>query len=327
MKKIALLLSALLLISVFAGCVAGEKPYEDRTLIRLGVLAGPTGMGAVKLMSDNDAKLTMNRYETQIVTAPDDIQGKIATGELDIAAVPTNLAAALYNKTSGGVQVIALNTLGVLYVLENGDSVQSVADLKGKELLATGQGAVPEYALNFVLEQSGLDPASDLTVTYKSEHSELATLAASGMADLVMLPEPFVTTVLSKNENFRVALDLTKEWEALAGEDSTLTMGCLIVRKEFAEKNKEALDRFLEEYGASTAYVNENVTDASALVQQYGIMASAELAAKAIPNCNITCITGDELQTKLSAFYDVLFAANAKSVGGSLPGEDFFYKK
>lgn len=305
--------------------------YEERTQVRIATLKGPTGMGAVKLFADNEAKTTLNRYVTTIVNAPEEIVSKISTGEIDIAAVPTNLASTLYNKTGGKVQLLALNTLGVLSILDKGNTVTNISDLKGKTLYASGQGSTPEFILNYILKQNGIDPKKDITIVYKTEHSELATLALSGKADLVMLPEPFVTTVLSKNAGFRIAFDLTKEWKTAVGKagitNSVLSMGGLIVRKEFAEKNKEAVNNFLKEYEASIQYVNTSVSESSKLVAKYGIMASADLAAKAIPNCNITYIDGDDMKTQILNLYQVFFAADPKSIGGALPGEDFYYHK
>lgn len=306
-------------------------PYEERTLIRIATLKGPTGMGMVKLFDDNDNKLTENRYETLIVGTPDEIVGKISSGELDIAAVPTNLASTLYNKTSDNVQLLAINTLGVLYILEKGDTVKSIADLKGKKLYASGKGATPEFVLNYILKQNGIDPATDLTIDYKTEHSELLALAASGMADLVLLPEPFVTTLLAQDKGFAKKLDFTQEWAnattAAGVEDSVLAMGGIIVRKEFAVNNKAAVDAFLAEYEASVQYVNANVDAAAELIVKYGIMAAAGSAKIAIPSCNIVYIDGSSMKTQIAEFYKVLFATEPKSIGGKLPGDDFYYSK
>lgn len=306
-------------------------PYEDRTLVRVAALKGPTGIGMVKLFSDNEAKTTLNRYEALIVGATDEIVAKISSGEIDIAAVPTNLAATLYNKTSGNVQLLALNTLGVLNILEKGDTVKTIADLKGKTLYATGKGATPEFILNYILEQNGIDPQNDLTIVYKTEHSELATLAMSGQADLILMPEPFVTTILSKDAGFKNVIDITDEWDKAtqkAGvENSILSMGCVIVRKEFAEANIEAVAAFMAEYEASIDFTNESVDEASLLVEKYGIMATAALAKTAIPNCNITYIKGETMKTQIANLYDVFFAADPKSIGGALPKDDFYYMK
>ncbi|MPM43729.1 hypothetical protein SDC9_90406 [bioreactor metagenome] len=303
-----------------------QVPFADKPLVKVAGLKGPTGMGMVELMQANEDEESDNRYEFTIASAPEEIVGLITTGGADIAAVPTNLAATLYKKTNGGVQLAAINTLGILYVLEIGDTVNSIADLKGKELFSSGQGAVPEYALNYILKKNSIDPAKDLTVTYKSEHSELATLMISGDVKLAVVPEPFVTTIMSKNANVRIALNLTDEWNKVE-QNATLSMGCIIVRKEFAEQNKELVDKFLAEYKTSIEYVNANVEDASKLVEKFGIMASAALAAKAIPNCNIVYIDGDEMKTKTDAFYDVLFEANPASIGGAKPDEAFYYAK
>lgn len=339
MKKatrfIAPLMAIILLATLLAGCVqqqAVDQPEpETKTLVKVAALKGPTGIGMVKLMEDSKAGITANDYEFELLGAPDDIVSKLTSGSVDVAAVPTNLAAVLHSKTNGNIQLIAINTLGVLYVLENGNSIQSIADLKGKTITTVGQGATPEYALNYLLKQNGLVPGEDVTVEYLSEHSELAALAASGKADLVMLPEPFVTLVLAKNSDVRIALDITEEWkQATAKPDAPgveLTMGCLVVRKEFAEANKEALDTFLSEYKASTAFVNEHIDEAAEMVVAHGIMADAALAKKAIPNCNIVYMDGDAMKQSATVFYDVLFSANPKAVGGKMPSDDFYYAK
>ncbi len=346
------LMAALLLAIFFTGCTgtitpssisqssssASSKPsptqavaYENRTLIRIATLKGPTGMGMVKLFADNEAKITANRYQPLIVGTPDEIVGKISSGEMDIAAVPTNLAATLYNKTSGKVQLLALNTLGVLNILEKGETVKSMADLKGKTLYASGKGSTPEFILNYLLMQNGIDPAKDMTIIYKTEHAELATLALSGSANLVLLPEPFVTTVLTKNTGFKSVIDLTEEWSVTTKKtgvkDSILSMGCVIVRKEFAEKEKEAVNAFLSEYALSIRFVNDFPDEASALIAKYGIMASSALAKVAIPNCNIVYIDGENMKAQIANLYNVFFMADPKSIGGKLPEDDFYYMK
>ncbi|MDW7657822.1 MAG: ABC transporter substrate-binding protein, partial [Bacillota bacterium] len=288
-------------------------------------LRGPTGIGLVKLMRDQDAGDTTNDYTFYLTGTPDDIVAQISSGQADIAALPTNMAAILYQKTSQSIQLLAVNTLGVLYILEKGDTIHALEDLAGSELLASGQGATPEYAINALLMQSGL--ADKVTVTYKTEHEELATLAAAGQADLVLLPEPFVTTVLSKNPDMRIALDLTEVWQEVhAGiNESELAMGCLIVNKAFAQQHPEAIKSFLEDYRQSVDTVNSDPDTAGAWVAEYKIMADAKLAASAIPNCHIVLIEGTAMQPVLEPFYQVLHAANPQSIGGKLPDGAFYY--
>ncbi len=301
-----------------------ENTESVRTTIRISALKGPTGMGLVKLMSDQDAKKTKNDYQFNLTGSPDDIVAQISSGQADIAALPTNLAAVLYQKTNQSIRMLAVNTLGVLYILEKGDRVHSLADLSGRELTASGQGAVPEYVLNDLLSQSNL--AQPPQITYKAEHEELATLAAAGKVDLVMLPEPFVTSVLNKNPDMRIALDLTSEWKKIHQDssDSELAMGCLVVTSTFAQNQSAAVNSFLEEYKASTDYVNEQTAAAGTLIAQYKIMADASLAAKAIPNCHIVFMQGTAMKNVLQPFYEILFKANAKSVGGKLPDDGFY---
>ena len=301
---------------------AEAEPAEKIT-IQIAALKGPTALGMLNLMENDANGISVNDYEFTLAGAADEIVGKISSGELDIAAVPTNVGATLYNKTEGGVQLAALNTLGVLYILENGDSIHSVEDLAGKTIVATGQGSTPEYALNMILEKNGL---TDVTVEYKSEHSEVPPMLLNGEASVAMLPQPFVTSALSQNDNIRVALDVTEEWNKAVNGESELTMGCVIVRKDFAEEQKEALDAFLDEYKASVDAVVADPAAAAVLSEKYDIIKAA-VAEKAIPECNIVFIEGDEMERIAGGCLQVLFDANPKSVGGSLPDEAFYYKR
>lgn len=301
-------------------------PAEEIT-VRVAALKGPTAMGMVKWMEDAAQGQSQGQYEFTLAGAPDEITGGIVTGEFDAAAVPANLAAVLYNKTQGQVQLAALNTLGVLYLVESGEQIQSVEDLRGRTIYATGKGSTPEYALNYVLTQNGLTPGQDVQVEYKTEHAELAALLALGQADLALLPQPFVTSALAQNENLRIALDLTELWDQAAQGKSILTMGCLIVRKEFAQQHPQALETLMEEYGASAAYVTDeaNLEQAAALIEKNDIIQAA-VAQKALPQCNIVFLTGEEMRAKAEGFYQVLMEADPAAVGGQLPGDDFYYQ-
>lgn len=326
-KAFSLVLASTLSCTLLAACSEGET--TDDTLdrdIKVYALKGPTGMGMAKLMSDNDEGSTENKYEFTVASSPDEVTAEIIKGNYDIAALPTNLASVLYNKTEGNIRVAAVNTLGVLYVLENGDTVQSLEDLNGKELYATGQGSTPEYILRYVLESNNIE----CDVTYLAEHSELATQMVSGDVTLGMLPVPNATTVLVQQSECKAVINLTEEWEKAAeanGDDSSLYMGCVIVNPDFIEEYPEAVDAFLEEYSASVNYVNENIEEASAIIETYGIVPKAAIAKKAIPDANIVCITGEEMKTGLSGFYGVLYGFDPSSVGGAVPGDDIYYIK
>ena len=287
----------------------------------VAALKGPTAMGMVKMMDDDGGA----RYNFEICAAADEITPRLARGEIDIAALPANLAAVLYNRTDGALEVVAVNTLGVLYITERGDAIHSVADLQGRTVYSAGKGSTPEFALNHILRQNGLEPGKDVIVEYKSEHSEClaALMADSGAAAL--LPQPFVTTALSKAEDMRVALDLTQEWNALeSANGSAMITGVAVARREFAEENPEALAAFLEDYAASVDFANANVAAAAQLIEKFDIVPAA-VAEKALPGCNICCITGNEMKLKLSGYLSVLFEADPNSVGGALPGDDFYY--
>ena len=336
-KFLALLLSACLAAALCAGCGSTDTPAEDtptedttatetgeQTTIRLGGLKGPTSMGMVKLLADNDAGTTTNHYEFTMASSADELTPKMLQGELDILAVPVNLGSVLYNNSEGSVQLLAVNTLGVIYIVENGgQTVTDWSSLKGQTIYATGKGSTPEYALNYLLEENGLDPASDVTIEWKSEPSEVVALMAAEDHVIAMLPQPFVTVAQSKFPDLQVAIDLTQEWDKLDNGSQLNTAG-LIVRTEFAQEHPDAVAAFLEEYAASTQYVNDNVAEAAQLVGQYDIVEAA-VAEKAIPYCNIVCITGEEMKTSVEGYFQVLFDQNPQSVGGALPGDDFYY--
>ena len=300
----------------------------ELTDVNVAALKGPTAMGMVKLMDDSDNGDTgANHYNFTIAASPDEITPQIVQGNVDIAAVPANLASVLYNKEGVDVSVLAVNTLGVLYIVENGDSVQSVADLKGKTIYASGKGATPEYALNYMLTANGIDPEKDVTIEYKSEHSECVAALAANEDAVAMLPQPFVTVAMTQNENIRVALDLTEEWEKASGDGDTkaaLITGVVIARNDFIEAHPDAVETFLQQYEASVNYVNDNVADAAVLVGNYDIVA-AQVAEKAIPECNIAFIAGNDMKAKLSSYLGILFEQNPAAVGGALPNDDFYY--
>ncbi|MBQ5389401.1 MAG: ABC transporter substrate-binding protein [Clostridia bacterium] len=301
--------------------VTTEAPAPDPVAMSVVALKGPTGMGLAKLMDASAADDTANDYTFTLAGDPTEVSASVIKGEVDVACVPVNLASTLYNKTEGKYICLAINTLGVLHILEIGDSVKSVADLAGKTLHATGQGSTPEYILNYILEKNGI--ADKVTVEYQTEHTALVSLFASGAVTLGMLPEPNVSAAMVQTPGLRQALDLTAEWDKVC--DTSAVQGCVIVKKEFAEKNPEALVAFMDEYAASVKFVNENVEEAATLCQTYGIVPKAAIAKRALPNCNIVFVTGSEMKTDLSAFLKVLFDANPKSVGGKLPGDDFYY--
>lgn len=310
------------------GSSTAASETEDETPVHVLALKGPTAMGMVKMMSDNDsAESPADTFE--LAAAPDEVSAKLVQGEVDIAAVPANLASVIYNKTNGGVQVLAVNTLGVLYIVEDGDTVHSIADLKGRTIYASGKGATPEYALNYILEKNGLVPGEDVMIEWKSEHAECVAALAEDADGIAMLPQPFVTTAQAKKETLRTALDLTEEWNKIQeseGTASTLVTGVTVVRTAFAKEHPKAVAEFMEAYQASVSYVTENTDEAAKLIGDYDIVPEA-VAKKALPACNIVCITGDEMKEKLSGYLGVLKDQNPEAVGGELPGDDFYYSE
>ena len=299
-----------------------EAPAAEGADISLGLLNGPTGMGAAKLLADNDAGETANHYEVTLGSDPSsEIVPKLNNGELDMAALPTNVAANLYNKT-GKIQLLALNTLGVLHILENGNTVNSLADLSGRTLYAINQGTNTEYVLDYLLTQSGLDPESDVDIQWKASE-EVTALMAAGEIDLCMLPVPAATTVLAQNPDVRDAVDLSDAWTE-SGAAGTFTMGCVVVRTEFAQEHPEAVSAFLTEYEASINYIKDDPEAGAALIEQYGIVPKAAIAQAAIPQANMIFTAGADMKS-ISSYYEVLFAADPESIGGSIPDDAFYY--
>ena len=343
MKRLALIILALLLaLSAFA-CTKNEKtPDEVQTTtepvqtkepeknevppepvpepepqepVKVAALAGPTGIGLAYMMQD-----MKDAYSVELFTAPDQVTAKVINGEIDVAAVPINLASVLYNKTEGKVKVIAVNTLGVLYFLENGDTINSISDLAGKTVYATGQGSTPEYVLNYLLAANGL--TDSVQVEYIADNTELIAKLAEGTVQIALLPEPHVSVALAKSDSVRVALKVNDLWAEK--NDTQLVQGVYIVRTDYLEAHKDQVDAFLNDAEASA---NKVLTEenAAAVVVEQGILPKEPIAKKAIPNCNITLIKGAQMKTFVSAMLKVLFDANPKSVGGKLPDDAFYY--
>ena len=311
MKKLFALLCVCILC--LSACALADEP------VRVAALKGPTAMGLVQLFDTHAAD-----YDVLIAGAADEVTPKLLQGQIDIAAVPVNLGSVLYNRTEGQVQLIAINTLGVLYVVEKGgETVSSLDDLKGKTIYATGKGSTPEYALTYLLAQHGIDIANDVTMEWKSEPTEVVALMAQSDNAVAMLPQPYVTVAGAQVEGLRVALNLTEEWDKLDNGSRLITAG-IIVRKAFAEEHPDKVAAFLEQFAESAAYANEHVAEAAALVEKY-IGVKAPIAQKALPACNIVCIAGEEAAAILPGYLQTLYDLNPAAVGGALPGADFYW--
>ncbi|MBE5791033.1 MAG: ABC transporter substrate-binding protein [Clostridiales bacterium] len=318
MKKLLSLVLALMMVFSMAAFA------DDNAPVRVSALMGPTGMGLVKLMKDSEGG---NDYEFTLAASADLITPKFIKGELDVACVPANLASVLYNKTNGGVTVLAVNTLGVLYIVERGNAITSVEDLRGKTVYASGKGATPEYALNYLLTESGINPDTDLNLIYKAEHAECLTALIQDENAVAMLPQPFVTVAQTKANDIRIALDMTEEWNKLQeGKEnpSGMLTGVVVARTEFVQNNPEKVEKLLNDYAASVNFVNENVEEGAKLIGEYGIVAEA-VAKVAIPYCKIVCIQGEEMKTLLSGYLNVLAGQNPTAIGGKVPNDDFYY--
>ena len=304
---------------------APEPLPAEKTDVNVFVLTGPTGIGAVNLWNEAELGKGLENYHFTAVTAPTEIVAKISSGEADIAAVSTNLASTLYHKTDGGVVILAVNTLGVLNVLDNtGAEIGSMADLRGRHIVTTGQGANPEYIINYLLRENGLDPEKDVSIEFKADGSELAAVWATDPEAAIIAPQPVATSIKGKYEGSTLALSLTDEW-AKVSPDSDLMMGCMIVRRAFLDAHPEAVANFLADYEPSVITANADPAATGELCERYGIVAAAAVAKAAIPGCNLCYITGDALRSGLTGYLRVLLDADPASVGGSLPGDDFWY--
>ncbi len=329
-KLISLILALLMLACVFSGCTSSdpapaETPAvsEEPTTVRVGAMTGPTAMGMVKLMDDSDKGETENTYEFSLKTEASAFAPALTKGEIDIAAVPANLASVLYNNTDGGVKVLAVCATGVLYIVERGDSIKSFADLAGKKLYATGEGATPEFALRYLLKANGLEGDKAPTIQWCADTTEALSYISSDETAVAMLPQPFVTAAQTKVEGLKVALNLDEEWQKV-NDGASMATGVIVVRTEFAEKYPQQVEKFMQEYAASVRYVNENTEQAAELVGNYEIV-KTPIALKALPYCNICCLTGDELKECLGGYLEALYGMNPQSVGGMLPDDGLYY--
>lgn len=320
MKK-SLICSAMLLT---ASLILGSCVYAEDLTVRVGSMKGPTSMGIVSFMEKAEKEETSYNYEFNMVTAADELLAQMIGGKLDIALVPANVASVLYNKTEGAVSVIDLNTLGVLYVAECGDSIQSISDLAGKTIYLTGKGTSPDYVLQYLLNANGLT-TDDVTLEYKSEATEVVSVLAQDNTAIGLLPQPFITAAGMQNENLRIALDLTAEWEKTREDGGSLVTGVTIVTNDFLAANPDAVTDFLKEHELSASYTNDVPEEAAKKIVELGIVAKEPIALKAIPFCNITCVTGEEMKTSLEGYLQVLYDLEPTAVGGALPADDFYY--
>lgn len=305
--------------------LTGDTGDNCQAGVRVGSLKGPTSMGLVYLMDKAQKGETENHYEFTMTGAADELVGKIASGDLDIALIPANVASVLYTKTQKNVTVLDINTLGVLYVVASDDSITSVADLKGKTVYMTGKGTTPEYVMNYLLKENGL-AAGDVDLQFKSEATEVASLLKENPDAIGVLPQPFATAACIQNEALKPVVDLTEAWNALNQDSgSMLVTGVTIVRSDFLRENRAPIQMFLEDHKESAQYAVDHVDETAELVAAAGIVEKAPIAKKALPYCNIVCMTGQEMKDALSGYLNVLYEQDAKSVGGQLPGDEFYY--
>ena len=321
MKKIiSLLLAAMMLLTLLSACKA--KTPET---VNIFTLNGTTGFGMAKLMNDN----TDGKYTVSVKTDASEVTAALINGDVDIAALPTNAAANVYNKTEGGVKILAVNTLGCLYLLtKDGVTVSSFADLRGKTVCVPAQN--PTFIFTDLCKKNGLVPGTDITIdsTSYAKPDALRDALASGAVEIAVLPEPMVTIAMSaakkNNVTLKNALDLTAEWNKVNAEGS-LVQGCVVVRTAFLEEYPEAVAEFLTAYKASIEYLNANAADAAKMIADNGIFANAAVAEKAIPKCNVCYLDGADMKAAMQVYLTALSGINPASIGGTLPADDFYY--
>lgn len=324
-RKLSLLLASIMLMTSLVAC--GQKPAQSQDsakepVAKVAALKGPTSMGMVKLIKDEEANKEKS-YDFVIANSVDEIAPKIVKGDVDIAALPANLASVIYNNTKGGIQTLSINTLGVLYIVSKDSSIKNPADLKGRTIYTSGKGASPEYVLNYILKSNKIDPAKDVNIVYKAEHTEALVTFMKDPNGLAMLPEPFVSVAKTKSKDLNVAIDMTKEWDKI-NDKASLVTGVLVAKKDFIKNNLDKVKDFLTKYRASIEYTNTNVEEAAKLIGEKKIVPS-QIAKLAIPKSNIKYIDGSQMKASMDKYLKVLFDANPKSVGGKMPGEDFYY--
>jgi len=324
MKKYSLLILAVFVVVILTGCTGNQGAGDESATIRVGALRGPTALGLLHLMDAHERGDTTNDYVFELLGSPDEISPRLVRGDIDIAAVPGNLAAVLYDRMDGDVQVLAVVTLGVLHIVDTSGEIHSVSDLAGRTIFASGEGATPEFALNYVLTQNGLIPGEDVNIEFRVEHAEIAALLETGHAEIALLPEPFVSTVLARIDGLRLALDLTEEWNRVQ-PDYGLIMSVVLVRREFLENNPEAVTAFMAEYAESIAFMTGNISAGAQLAVDFGIIPSVAIAEAALPRTHMVFLTGEEMRRNLIGFYAVLYDANPASIGGEMPSENFFF--
>lgn len=320
-RVVALLLSVLLIAFSLTACTS----KNSMSAINVEAMKGPTLIGTLKMMDTGTGITGNNQYNVTVSEQASAVAASLTNGEIDIAALPVNTAATLYQKTNGNIKLLAVNTLGTLSVVSNGIEINSVSDLKGKTIYLSGQGSSPEYVFDYILETNGIDPKTDVNIEYVQDHTTLATELSTGKIDLAVVPEPYTTMVLNENPEVKIALDLNEEWSKIPDNNSQITMGCMVTTKDYADSHQSEIDSFLNDYDSSVDFANIDIQTTAELCEKYGVM-SQDVAVQAIPKCNIVDIQGTEMKQAVEGFLTVLYNQNPSSVGGNLPDENFYYQ-
>ena len=331
-KFVALVLSLVILLTVSACSKSNanntteQNIIDTETPVNIMVLNGTTGFGMAKLITDTNTDTATLNYNISVEADASNVTAALINGSVDIAALPTNAAAVVYNKTQGDIQVLALNTLGVLYLVSDGtESIENISDLKGRTVYAPAQN--PSFIFSYICEANGLTVGQDVMIdnTY-AQPADLRTAVAAGEVSIAVLPEPMLTIAKSSNDKLVTALDLTEEWDKVS-EPGSLVQGCVVVRKSFAEENPEIIAHFMKDYETSIQYLFDESADIAGVIESSGVFAKGAVAAKALPNCNLCFITGENMQMVLSHFLEIMYKTQPASIGGAVPGDDFYYTK
>lgn len=327
MKKVLAWLLIIACLCSATGCSSHDESgcvptTAEIPTIHVITLQGPTGMGMAKLMRDTRDTMTPYRYVYTLASTPNEMVKLLKEGTYNIAAMPTPLAAQLYNQTNGGVQIAAINTLGTISLLEKGKNIENLTDLKNRTVYVSGQDSFPDFLLQYLLKQNGLDPQKDVAIKTVEHSRMLVAMAKSGEAEIVILPEPYTSDLIQQDQTLRIAIDLDAEWQKITHQPTV--QGCLVFMNDFYQNHSDVAQTFLKRYKASIDYTNQHPQEAAATMELMGVVPSATAAEEAIEVCNMHFIAGDEMKRLLQKNYEIWMSYNPDIIGGQMPADAFY---
>lgn len=320
-----LILSFLTLILNAEGAREGSEAtaaLAEPLQLTVAGLKGPSSIGMLRMIESEPVFGEDVETEYQIVDEPQLMIARIMSGEADIAAVPINLAAVLYNK-GAPYRLGAVTGDGLLHIVSSREDIGSVEDLKGKRIYCIAQGSTPEFVLRYVLEKSGIDPDTEVELDFSFDHVAIAPQLIAGKVDLAVLPEPFVSIVASKNPAVQPVIDLQQVWAELSGTGDTYPITATLVRNSLYREHPEALKAFFAAYRESIDWANANPAEAGGLAGKYMEM-PAPIIAKAMPRLNLRYQSPREARSRVEELYQVFHGFAPASVGGTIPGDEFY---